>query len=205
MSLFVKGSTKIYHIHIPRTGGRFITQTFVENGFEPFYYTNDLSLYGVLSMHLHWPLYEYLDEVSESTQITVVRDPISRFKSSISTLVGLRNYNDDDIKKFEDYNYFENFIDFESKTTHYANNWFRSQNEYLNKKCMIWKFEDGLGKPFRNWIYDLAGIELKDQEYSYYASELGDGNKTKKLFKLSDRIKNNVRKFYEKDYEILGY
>jgi hypothetical protein len=31
MTLFVKDDIKTYHVHIPRTGGRFITQTLVNN------------------------------------------------------------------------------------------------------------------------------------------------------------------------------
>lgn len=207
MSLFRKNNSLIYHVHIPRAGGRFVTQTLVGNNYEVAEHTcnDDLKLYGIECFHLHYPLYEYLEDVSSALQFTVCRNPITRFCSEFSNVAIKRSYTQKDIEPLDDYENFCYWIDFERMVHHYAKNWFRPQHEFVKDDTRIWRFEDGLGKPFRNWFFDLTGDRLEDKEYSYYGDEETELNPKRKEFKLSERMQNNVRKYYEEDFKRFDY
>lgn len=205
MSLFCKEGSSLYHVHIPRTGGRFITQMLMSNNYEVFHADKALHLYGIQCFHLHYPLYEYLEGVKQSIQIAVVRNPLDRFRSEISNIFIKRKYTPEEMLRIEDYDHFTYLIEYERMTHHYYKNWFRPQNEFIGPDNLIWRFEDGLGKPFRDWIYELTGDKLEDKSYSYYGDEEVELNPERKAFELTDKMKANVIRYYEKDMELLNY
>lgn len=207
MSLFKKDDLSVYHIHVPRTGGRFITQTLVQNNFSVSHVSDNWQdfICGVHPMHLHYPLYEYLEGVEESKQFAVVRDPVSRFVSQLTNLIILRSYDDQFVESLDDMETLTNFIQIEALTAHYHNNWFRRQVEYMNPKVSVWKFEDGLCNPFRNWFYKKYNVELEDKEYYYYAQESCENNPIKKEFSISKKLENNIKNIYIDDYRAFDY
>lgn len=206
MTLFCKKDFSIFHVHIPRAGGRFITQTLVSNDYEPQHTgDDDLKLYGIEHFHLHYPLYEYLEGVSSASQFAVCRNPITKFYSEFSNVVVKRNYTQEDIEPLDNYENFCYWIDVERMTYHYAKNWFRPQHEFVSNNTLIWKFEDGLCKPFRNWFFDLTGDRLEDKEYSYYGDEQTELNPKRKEFELSECMKDNIIKYYEEDFKKFDY
>jgi len=205
MTLFCKDNSSTYHVHIPRTGGRFITQTFVNNGYEVVHSNDDLHLYGIECYHLHYPLYEYLEGVDTSFQFAIVRNPIDRFYSEISNISIKRNYKESDINYLIDYENFSYFLNFERMTNHYAKNWFRPQHEFIGPNTKIWKFESGLTKKFREWYYELTNEVLEDKEYSYWGDEETELNPKRKELKLPKSIIQNVEEYYAKDFEVFNY
>lgn len=208
MSFFIKDQISTYHIHIPRTGGRYITQMLVGNDYKVYHTDDDnfeFRIYGYILMHLHYPLYEWLDGVSTSHQFTVVRNPYDRFISSLSSLIVKRDYSESFIEQFDDYDFLSQFIEQESIFAHYHNNWFRPQHEFLNDKVHIWKFEDGLSTNFIDWLNNVLKDNIEKKSYSYYGDSDTELNPKRKLFKGTPQLKQNVEKFYSKDYEILGY
>lgn len=205
MSLFCKGNTSVYHVHIPRTGGRFITQMLMANDYDVFHAHKELHLYGIQCFHLHYPLYEYLEGVDKSLQIAVVRNPFDRFRSEISNIFIKRKYTQEEMLKIEDYDFFCYLIGYERMTHHYYKNWFRPQHEFIGPNNLIWRFEDGLGKPFRSWFHELTGDELVDKEYSYYGDEEVELNPDRKEFQLTEKMRENVAKYYEQDLIQFNY
>ena len=205
MSLFIKNNIKTYHVHIPRTGGRFITQTFVQNAYQVLHCDDNLHLYGIECFHLHYPLYEYLEDVAESIQFAVIRNPIDRFKPELFTVAVKRNYNKEDLEKLESYDEFCYWIEYERMTAHYAKNWFRPQHEFIGPNTLIWKFEDGLTKTFRSWYYELTKDFLEDKEYSYWGDIDTELNPKRKEYSLSKNIIRNIEEYYKKNFEIFNY
>jgi hypothetical protein len=208
MSFFVKNQTSTYHIHIPRTGGRFVTQMLVANNYKVYHTDDDdfeFRIYGHILMHLHYPLYEYLEGVGAAIQFAVVRNPFDRFVSSLSILSIKRNYSENFIKNFDDYNFLSNFIEHENMLSHYHNNWFRPQHEFLNKKVKLWKYENKLSKDFIHWLNNMLNDNIEHKIYSYYGDSDTELNPKRKQFKGSDKLKQNIELYYAKDYEILGY
>lgn len=205
MSLFCKDNLSVYHIHIPRTGGRFITQTFIHNDYKLFHCEDTLSLYGIECFHLHYPIYEQLEGVSESIQFAVIRNPLDRFKSEFSNVIVKRKYDEKKLEEFESYDRFLNWIEYERMTSHYAKNWFRPQHEFIGPNTLIWKFEDGLTKNFREWFYKITENRLEDKEYSYWGDEESELSPERKKYKMSKKLIENVKKYYQQDFQLLNY
>ena len=81
--LYSLGSKKIFHVHIPRTAGRYIKEIFLSNSYEVTFANYNYRFYGIEIPHLHYPLYNCLEYVEDSPQFAVVRNPFDRFKSHI--------------------------------------------------------------------------------------------------------------------------
>ena len=89
---------RLHFIHIPRTGGRFIHENLLSNGFEREHNTAG-TIEGSDIIHLHRELYEKHLDVEGITHIAVIRNPIDRF---ISASIFFKRMYVDDIKEAMD-------------------------------------------------------------------------------------------------------
>ena len=80
-----------------------------------------------------------------------------------------------------------------------AVNWFRPQMDFITDDTNIWKFEDGFGSDFDEWMSEILGVEYKTKDVPY--NELST-NETKKLEKTA-KLVNNITGLYRKDIEQL--
>ena len=80
-----------------------------------------------------------------------------------------------------------------------AVNWFRPQMDFITDDTNIWKFEDGFGSDFDEWLSEILGVEYKTKDVPY--NELST-NETKKLEKTA-KLVNNITGLYRKDIEQL--
>lgn len=202
MTLFVKDKIKSYYIHIPRTGGRYTKKVFEENGYESHHDDCMKFIYGISIMHLQYPLYEFLQDVPESTQFTIIRDPFTRFCSAVGCIAIDRGYGNDFYANLESEEFFNNFLAYENMVHHYHNNWFRPQHEFLSEKTHIYKFENKLGKNFIDWLNEIIGDNLEHKEYTYYGAET---ELNPNRWRGSEGVRKNIETYYSKDYELLGY
>lgn len=192
MALFQAKNKSIYHIHIPRTGGKYISELIHQNNFDQSFEsqivypnTNDLTLdenieleengyqiygleyKGVSITHLHYPLYnEISDEIKKAEKFAIVRDPYDRFASSLgATCLRTENgYNWQMVcDDLKDKDYFFKFMDLMKNYSEYKNNCFRPQVEFVDKKTKIYKFEDGLGENFTKWFEENFSIKIRDK------------------------------------------
>lgn len=205
MTLFVKNQISTYHIHIPRTGGRFINQMLKENGYELYHNDQSMTIYGYIPMHMHYPLYEWFEGVENSIQFAVVRNPYDRFVSSLKILAIKRNYNQKYINNFNSYEFLIEWLERENILYHYHNNWFRPQTEFLNDKVNIWKFEKKLSLDFIIWISNLIGDSIEHKKYSYYGDIETEINPKRDQYIMPTKLKKHIELYYLKDYELLGY
>ena len=83
----------------------------------------------------------------------------------------------------------------------YFTNWFKPQYEFIGKDCKIWRYEDGFGKSFHDFLYKEFNIVLKVKKQKIIAASKYDNNKT---LKLKPEFIKEVKKFYRKDYALLG-
>lgn len=183
---FYKENKKIFFVHIPRTGGRFIKSLFLSNKFKTgFIY----SIYkGVENHHLHHILLKDFKEYNHNSKFTVIRNPYERTRSILSI-----------IKK----NNFEKNLEslLNSLPNKSINNWLRPQCEFIGKNCKVWKYEKGLRKKFIDWLNDNFNLCLfyKKVKYTvfdydqYYKIEL-----TKEVKKLTEKLYKKDLEFYEK-------
>ena len=182
-------------VHIPRTAGRFLEENFKENGFEPEQILWK-SVDGIEIAHFHNELYiKHFDDLGSIRHFTVVRNPVDRFMSCSIFLT--RMYGDDIQEAMEDPMMFSSMLQNFPLTQ--AVNWFRPQIDFLTDDTNIWKFEDGFGSDFDEWMSEILGVEYTTKDVQYEKLAYGETKKLKKTAKLV----NNIMSLYRKDYEYL--
>ena len=182
-------------VHIPRTAGRFLEENFKENGFEPEQILWK-SVDGIEIAHFHNELYQkHFDDLGSIPHFTIVRNPVDRFMSCSIFLT--RMYGEDIQEMMEDPMMFGSMLQNFPLTQ--AVNWFRPQMDFITDDTNIWKFEDGFGSDFDEWMSEILGVEYKTKDVPY--NELST-NETKKLEKTA-KLVNNITGLYRKDIEQL--
>lgn len=202
--LYVKEDRKIFHVHIPRTGGRYLKEVLTNNQYETFHADYEQSIYGISIMHLHYPLYEMLEDVPESFHLAIVRDPFTKFASAAHCMINewYLNMEDDVYSALETKDGIAQFIEYHAMTKRYNSNWLRPQHEFISGKTIIYKYEDGLGKPFIEWFNKKFNDNVEHKEYAYY----GDQAELKpNKIKENKKIQSNIIDYYKKDYEVFNY
>ena len=182
-------------VHIPRTAGRFLEENFKENGFEAEQILWK-SVDGIEVAHFHNELYlKHFDDLGSIPHFTIVRNPVDRFMSCSIFLT--RMYGDDIQEAMEDPMMFGSMLQNFPLTQ--AVNWFRPQIDFLTDDTNIWKFEDGFGSDFDEWMSEILGVEYTTKDVQYEKLAYGE---TKKLEKTA-KLVNNIMSLYRKDYEYL--
>ena len=182
-------------VHIPRTAGRFLEENFKENGFEAEQILWK-SVDGIEVAHFHNELYlKHFDDLGSIPHFTIVRNPVDRFMSCSIFLT--RMYGDDIQEAMEDPMMFGSMLQNFPLTQ--AVNWFRPQMDFITDDTNIWKFEDGFGSDFDEWMSEILGVEYTTKDVPYEKLAYGE---TKKLEK-TDKLVNNIMSLYRKDYEYL--
>ena len=182
-------------VHIPRTAGRFLEENILNHGFEPEQVIWK-SVDGIEIAHFHAELYQkHFDDLGSIPHFTIVRNPIDRFMSCSIFLT--RMYGEDIQEMMEDPMMFSSML--ENFPLTQAVNWFRPQMDFITDDTNIWKFEDGFGSDFDEWLSEILGVEYKTKDMPY--NELST-NETKKLEKTA-KLVNNITGLYRKDIEQL--
>ncbi len=176
-------------VHIPRTAGRFLEENFKENGFEAEQILWK-SVDGIEIAHFHNELYlKHFDDLGSIPHFTIVRNPIDRFFSASSRpdLNVSQSYVED----------WDNFNKEFSKK--HDRNWLRPQHEFVSSETKIWKYENGFGKDFCNWISNIVSFPFNIKSLDYTKVYVKD------KFKRTKALIDNIRKFYKKDFEVFKY
>ena len=190
---------KFFFIHIPRTAGRFLVENLGSHGCEivhpfidsPISLTSPYvkqTIEGIEMLHAHRSIYNKWNKVKDISHFTIVRNPIDRFFSASA-----RPDLNLSLSYVEDWNNFNK----EFSKKHYRN-WFRPQHEFVSSETKIWKYENGFGKDFCNWISDITSFLFTVKSSHYQKIE------TKAKFKKTKALIDNIKKFYRKDFQLLG-
>lgn len=204
MSLFVKEENKVFHVHIPRTGGRFIKEILKQNDYQVYHDDWEQSFYGISIMHLHYPLYEMLEDVTNSNHFAIVRNPFTRFASAAHCMVKewYSEIEDDIYSALESKFGLEQFIEYHAITKRYNANWLRPQKEFISEKTLVYKYENKLGKNFIDWFNQEFNANLEHKEYSYY----GDPKELlENKIKENKKIESLIKDYYKEDFDFFGY
>ena len=188
-------------VHIPRTGGRFIEVNLEKNGWE----VEPIDQYGIPHYqhsfiedceiaHFHRDLYEKYCDIEGIEQIAVVRNPIDKFFSASTYLITV--YGKEIQEKLEDYDQMVSII--ENFPMSETLSWWRPQVDFVTDTTHIWKFEDGLGTNFGDWVSEKLGVPFEIDKYANYAMNRYEGSlKLDRTPKLID----NICKFWREDIE----
>lgn len=221
--ILTNGDIEVCYLHIPRTGGRYTTNLLTKNGYD---YTNDFPGSGHRTIHwkgkelLHLNLKEEKElaavckrELSEK-RFTVIRNPVDKFISfsamygSFISLLGIG------WKEMEDPNTFkkimENFGFIGGKDgqvqemffgfRNMGNNSCLDQREFIDETVKAWKFENGLGKNFVEWLNDELQLNVKSTEVSYPMRSF-DKHETE----FSDALLNTISDYFKDEMQYFGY
>tara|TARA_R110002051_G_C8671565_1_gene490500 strand:- start:582 stop:1205 length:624 start_codon:yes stop_codon:yes gene_type:complete len=202
--LVEKGRIKLYHIHIPRTGGRYISNLFDQNGFT-VHFQQTINFYrnSIVEELLTYPYYETLYNFEDIPTFTVIRHPVDRF-ISVATYDfisrKIKNYGEIFRTKDSLLHYIK-----EQQTLHsYHNNFFTSQHKFIGPKTKLWKFEKGFDNKFVDWLNQEFNINLLWKIILYkHINKVGikfldDYEK----IKIPDESRIVLEEFYAKDLEI---
>ena len=191
---------RFFFAHIPRTAGRFIIINLMTKnqcawddlhlGQEKMYNFHE----GIEIGHFHREYYEKYLKVKDIPHFSIVRNPITRFKSAS---LYLNRFVGDDVEQvMEDRQSF--FSTLKAMIWHYPEsaNWFRSQVDFVTDKTNVWKFEDGFGDNFTNWLSGIVGVDLTFDKEVQYPKQRDEGNK----FNLTSKHIDNIRDYYSEDF-----
>jgi len=210
MPLFDKDGHKVHYIHVPRTGGRYVSKLFEYNKFNTRHSTLNVNdnFDGILCIHFYYPLYKMFEDYDERVEFCIIRNPFDKF---ISSITHMSNYFS------RDYNFiiknqeiFDNFIMNEICQGSRHNSWFLEQHKFVSEKTKVWKYEDGFGKKFVKWIDKNFSIKLDIPNRVSYDQNLWSSyneNVSTKKYKFNNMFlaRKRVKNFYKKDYEIFKY
>jgi len=203
MTLFKKKDKEIFFVHIPRTAGRYITSLFEKNNYELFFWDFDKKVEGIEVPHLHYPHYNNYLNVEGKNHFTVIRNPYSKFRSSINFLQHIHKTSIEEYHKLKNTQHLFDVLNNLRSNLCYYNNWYRPQNEFISDKTHIWRYENGFKNNFVEWINDTFDLDLK--RYDDLEYELEDGEKREYIIDDDKKIESNIRKYYSKDYEFFNY
>ncbi len=202
MLIFKEKINPLYFVHIPRTGGRYLRELFLNNGY--ILNHTDFNLYynNITVPHLHYPYYNKFSNNGKIKQFTFVRNPVDRFISMFCAVVIKDNLLIDEDKILNNKNLLFDFIENNINVTNSHTNWFLPQHHFLNNNCKIWKIENGLEKNFFKWLETNFKIKFKTKdikndyrtEYDFY-----------KKIKLNKKTIEYIKEFYKHDHKLLGY
>jgi len=160
----------------------------------------------IVTSHYHRELYEKHLNVKDIPHITVIRNPVDRFFGSSFLLK--RKYGEninyilediDDCFMILDNFWVGNSLDGVLSTEPVKNKtrYFKPQLDYISPHTNIWKYEDGFGKNFGNWMSGILNIDFKINEVSYPKLKTNENDKVIR----NDRIVDNVMIYYQNDME----
>jgi|TARA_B100000085_G_scaffold30849_1_gene25455 hypothetical protein len=195
-----RNSRRIYHIHIPRTAGRYVSSLFLFNKFNIHYNSFDVQVDGYDLTHLPYPYYNELEGVANVKKFAVIRNPFDRFASILKMLVTFgifdRNYFEFTVNQTS----FENIRDtiFDSLDQFpYA----LPQYKYIDDNVYLWKCESGMGYDFVKWINSNFDLDFRFNEVSYSRDRYDDCHN----IQICDKVRDVVAEYYKKDFELFDY
>ena len=217
MPLFKKDNKNIFLIHIPRSGGRYIRDLLKRNKFEAegWDFRDRHKEADIEIPHLHYSLFKELKLPDDSKYFAVIRNPIERFKATISHTSYFVEYEDtkyfkrpdlflDEIKSYED---FVREVEYRNKFL--SSNAFLKQKEFLHPNTSLWKFELGFDDLFIKWFNDKFDFDIvKKDILVMLAPPLTKDRSMKNSFdnkikvNLSKEITEYVNEYYKDDFKI---
>lgn len=182
MSLFTHPSDgkRLYLAHPPRTGGRYIYNLFVANGWLPTYDHFDLVYKNQELPHCDLSRYRDFININEIPVFGVVRHPLDRFLS-ITSLVADRT--PDTLERLK------------------YSNLFTPQTNFFPEQSYLWKFEQGFNENFIEFLEHKTNTAFSVKRVSIPRAPIDDYQK----ISATPELKALALAMYKEDYDRFGY
>tara|TARA_R100001509_G_C4808637_1_gene195652 strand:- start:122 stop:754 length:633 start_codon:yes stop_codon:yes gene_type:complete len=190
---------RVYFIHIPRTGGRYLRELLSNNYNTKYEYTYTIrNRQHLTHAHWHYPLYlKRQKEMNKGSKFfAVIRDPFEKMMSQLKVQIRRDN---NIINKLNNRDYFFDYVEEHRNIYSFPNNWYRPQIDFISQETFLWHFSLGFENQFFSWLEKSLKLKIKNKEIQDYdKSPNSDGP----LIIDSDltAIKKNTYLYYEKDY-----
>ena len=189
-----EGYNRVIYIHIPRTGGRYVTAYFknhhiTESNYDTFIDDHFEQAHAKID---YYRKYNYKN-------FTVVRNPFNKFISSLKRCLPYCNLSLDTFESVKDYDTFLKYLNI-MKNTKTLGQFFEKQINFINNDTYIWKLEQGLDDMFLQWLKENFNLNTSIRDPKYKA-QTNDFNEVK----VSDKTEDYIKKYYEEDYKRFKY
>lgn len=202
MLILKKKLKPIYFIHIPRTGGRFLRELLSVNNYILNFSNFAHKFLNKEVPHLHYPYYHYFNNYNNISQFLIVRNPIDRFMSMFNASIIKDDLNVNIDKILNNKKLFYKYIHEQITTINYHTNWFLPQYFFINSKCKIWKYENGLGLDFFKWLKKEFKININEKNIvNDYKQKYDDYKK----IKINKKTKLFIKEYYQLDFKLFNY
>lgn len=78
--------------------------------------------------------------------------------------------------------------------------WIKRQTEFISPQTKIWKYEDGLGENFCEWLDDEVGVSVEYKNVDYFRAKYD-----RRPHCTTGTLLDFVAEYYENDRKVLGY
>jgi hypothetical protein len=207
MLILKKKFKPVFFIHIPRTGGRFLRELLRGNDYILNFTDFSQNYLNKEIPHLHYPFYNKFNNFGNTPQFLIVRNPMDRFMSMFNASIIKDNLNIDTDKILNDKKLLYEYIQEQITSFNYQTNWFLPQYFYINSKCKIWKYENGLGLNFFKWLKKEFKINIiKKNIFNNYTNltDKAEYDEYKKI-KINKKTKLFLKEYYQLDFKLFNY
>jgi len=190
---------QIQFVHIPRTGGRYVSHIINENNYYCLWQNFNFSYKNKDVPHLSYPENTFFYHFTPFKKFSIIRDPVDRFMSGLRVA---NKVNEEKINSiFKNQESFDEFINICRLED--SSNFFLPQVNFLDYKTKLWRFENKFENNFYKWLLDNFNLKIinKDYKSNVFTSKNIYDNK----FSLNEKQKQYIKNYYYQDYKILDY
>jgi hypothetical protein len=202
MPIFIKGNKSALYVHVPKTGGRYIEQIFLLNGFEVYNFDEGPAklweLKRCTSQHFHAELLRQTLRVDQFDFVFMtVRHPISRFKSEYCYS---QREHTNDIDRWG-----RQILGTFREDSFVHDNHIRPQHEFFLPEAAIFKQENGYDDRWISEIETKLDLQMSIRSAPRFNDSLDlVGRRSSELVIAQDLV-TLLEEFYAEDFQMFGY
>lgn len=206
MPTFSKGSKSVLYLHVPKTGGTYVEQLLIKNGFSMHHWSSKRVVGSIKRaeraplQHMHSAMILSLFDPSKfSFVFATVREPISRLISEF------RMRNPQEACQKVALKWMREAIEKCRSDPFIYENHIRSQADFLVEGTSVFKQENGFGSNFVSDLESSIGVKFKVQSTKRHMEVKSELTEIQIRSCMSQHDIRELSQFYERDYEVFKY
>ncbi|WND03200.1 sulfotransferase family 2 domain-containing protein [Temperatibacter marinus] len=199
MPIFTRNNSKIFFVHIPKTGGTYVEDLFRANGFQVHFWKPRrlLPVEAISQQHYHLDILKnifYME--SFDYKFVTVRHPVKRLISEYK----MRNPD----QEVEINSWIDDTLDQASQDPSYLDNHLRPQHEFHQEGIDIFKQEDGFDAAWASRLEAAIQTDLPHKLVKRRRDNR-DFHQSFDPSQLEQRVLEKIKSYYQKDFDYFDY
>jgi hypothetical protein len=201
--VFAHGERRVLFVHVPKTGGSAVEDAFADAGWDVHFLDRRARRHPVAQLrrcspqHMHAALLEQVLRLDRMDAVlTVVRDPLARFRSEYLW----RHRRDPVLEPAAVEAWGRRLLERYAEDPYVRDNHIRPQSEFLLPGARVHRYEDGLQA-----AVDDLGAVADLPPLPQVAPAPGAGEHRSADVPLTDALERLLREFYGEDFKRFGY